>query len=162
MRGVPRQRRAISAAAPASIGHVQQARRALHDRLQLRRRYTGFSRSTSPKRPRSGALTRPWRVVAPMAVNFGMGSECVRAPGPAPDQDIHAKILQRRVEHLLHVRQQAVNFVDEEDLARADVAEDAGEVELLLQHRPGGGGERHSSSSAMMAASVVLPRPGGP
>ena len=44
----------------------------------------GFRRSTRPKRPRSGALTRPWRVVAPMAVNFGMGSECVRAPGPAP------------------------------------------------------------------------------
>ena len=30
-----------------------------------------------------------------------------------------------------------MDFVDEEDLARADVAQDAGEVELLLQHRAG-------------------------
>ena len=57
-------------------------------------------------------------------------------------QDIDAEILQRRVEHLLHVRQQAVNLVDEEDLVQPDVAEDAGEVELLLQDRAGGRGER--------------------
>ncbi len=54
------------------------------------------------------------------------------------DQDVHAEILQRRVEHLLHVGQQAVDLVDEEDLARLDVAEDAGEIELLLQNRAGG------------------------
>ena len=47
-------------------------------------------------------------------------------------QNIHAEIFQRGVEHLLHVRQQAMDFVDEEDLARANVAQDAGEVELLL------------------------------
>ena len=33
-------------------------------------------------------------------------------------QDIHAEILQRRVEHLLHIRQQAVDLVDEEDLVQ--------------------------------------------
>ena len=35
------------------------------------------------------------------------------------DQDIEMEIFQRRVEHLLHIGQQAVNFVDEENLARA-------------------------------------------
>ena len=33
------------------------------------------------------------------------------------DQDVHAEILQRGINHLFHVRQQAVNFVDEENLA---------------------------------------------
>jgi len=63
--------------------------------------------------------------------------------GSRPDahQDIDAKILQRRIEHLFHVGQQAVNLVDEEDLAGAYVAEDAGEIELFLQHRPRGSGE---------------------
>ena len=87
----------------------------------------------------------------------------MRAPGPVAHQDVDAEILQRRVEHLLHVRHQAVDLVDEEDLPRADVAENAGEVELLLQDRAGGVVEaRRRSSSAMMEASVVLPRPGGP
>ena len=73
-----------------------------------------------------------------MAVNFGIGMECVRAPGPGADQDVDAEVLERRVEHLFHVGQQAVDFVDEEDLARSDVAQDAGEIELFLQHGSGG------------------------
>ena len=58
-------------------------------------------------------------------------------------QNVHPEILQRRVEHLFHIRQQAVDFVDEENLARANVAENPGEVEFLLKHRPRGGTERH-------------------
>ena len=53
-----------------------------------------------------------------MAVNSGMGSECVRAPGPRADQDVHPEILQRRVEHLFDVGEQPVDLVDEEHLCR--------------------------------------------
>ena len=59
------------------------------------------------------------------------------------NQDVHAEILQRRVQDFLHVGKQPVNFVDEEDLARANIGEDAGEVQLLLQDRPGGLLESH-------------------
>ena len=42
--------------------------------------------------------------------------------GAGADQNVHAKIFQRRVEDLLHIRQQAMNFIDEENLTRADIA----------------------------------------
>jgi hypothetical protein len=71
-----------------------------------------------------------------MAVNFCSGIECVRAPGPVPIRMSRWK--SSSAEHLLHVGQQAVNFIDEKDLAGLDATEDAGEVELLLQDRARG------------------------
>ena len=83
--------------------------------------------------------------------------------GPGADQNIHAKIFQRGVEDLLHVRKQAMNLVDEENLARPDVGEHAGEIELLLENRARRFVRNPTpSSAAMMVASVVLPKPGGP
>ena len=122
--------------------HVEQSRRAVHDLLQLRHWY-GSRRSTRPNRPRNGALTSPCRVVAPMAVNARHRQRMRARARTGPHQDVHPEILQRRVEHLLHVRHQPVNLVDEENLLHADVAQDPGQVELLLQHRPGGGREMH-------------------
>ena len=140
MRGVPRQRRAISSAAAVLDLDGQQARRAVDDRLQLLDlvRIEPQHQSEAPAQrradqalPRSGAdggeLRHGQRVRA-------------RARSRA-HQDIDAEIFQRRIEHLLHIRQQAMDLVDEEDLARADVAQDAGEIEFLLQHGPGSGGE---------------------
>src|ERR1019366_1465249 len=63
---------------------------------------------------------------------------------PHAHQDVHAEILQRRVEHLLHVRHQAVNLVDEENLVQADIAQNAGQVEFFLQNRPRRGGQGHA------------------
>ena len=54
---------------------------------------------------------------------------------PGADQDVHPKIFERRINHLLDVRQQAVNFVDEENLALIDVRQNPAQVQLLLQHR---------------------------
>lgn len=55
--------------------------------------------------------------------------------GSGADEDVHAEILEGGIDHFLDVRQQAVDFVDEEDFAFLDVAEDADEVEFLLQRR---------------------------
>ena len=96
--------------------HAEQLRGAAHDERSDRSHRRDSAAAACRSGSRRGALTRPCRVVAPMAVNFGMGSECVRAPGPDADQNIDAKIFERRVEHLLDVRQQAMDFVDEEDL----------------------------------------------
>ena len=57
---------------------------------------------------------------------------------PGADQDVDPEVLQCRVEHLLDVRHQAVDLVDEEDLPAADLAEDSGEVDLLLEDGAGG------------------------
>ena len=57
--------------------------------------------------------------------------------GAAADQDVEVEVFERRVQHLFDVGQQTVDFVDEENLAQPDVAEDAGEIEFLLQHRAG-------------------------
>src|ERR1051326_7835909 len=62
---------------------------------------------------------------------------CARAR-PRADQNVHAEILERGIEDLFDVRQQAVDLVDKEDLVGADVGEHAREVELLLKNRPGG------------------------
>ena len=92
-----------------------------------------------------------------------MGNRVRARAGAGADQDVQAKIFERGVEHLFHIGQQAVNFVDEEDLPCADVAQDAGEIQFFLQHGSGSLTEwALRSSSAMMQASVVLPRPGGP
>jgi hypothetical protein len=55
--------------------------------------------------------------------------------GPGADDDVDAVVFERRVEHLFDVHHEAMDFVDEEDLALADVREDAGEIELFLQDR---------------------------
>src|ERR1017187_3630268 len=53
------------------------------------------------------------------------------------------EMLYSALEDFLHVGQQTVDFVDEENLVQPDVAEDAGQVQLLLQHRPAGGCDLH-------------------
>lgn len=58
--------------------------------------------------------------------------------GALSDQDVDTEVLDGGIEHLLDVGHEAMDFVDEEDLLFADVGEDAGEVELLLED--GGGG----------------------
>ena len=42
------------------------------------------SRKLMPKRSRSGEVSMPARVVAPMSVNFGRSSRMERADGPLP------------------------------------------------------------------------------
>ncbi len=58
--------------------------------------------------------------------------------GTRADQDVHAEIFERGVNHLFHVRLQAMDFVDEENFALLNVAQDAHQVEFLLQHRTRG------------------------
>ncbi len=54
---------------------------------------------------------------------------------PGADQNVEMEIFERRVEHLLNIGQQPVDLVDEKDLTVLNTAENAREVELLLQNR---------------------------
>ena len=59
--------------------------------------------------------------------------------GARADEDVHAEVLQRGIQHFFDVRKQAMDFVDEEDFALLDIAENTDQIQLLLQDRPGGG-----------------------
>ena len=83
MRGVPRERRAISMAPSSSMGTSRMSA----ERLTMRASSSGVyssSRSVTPKRSRRGADSCPARVVAPMRVNLGRSSRTELAEGPLP------------------------------------------------------------------------------
>ena len=58
--------------------------------------------------------------------------------GSGADHDVDAEVFEGGVENLFDVGEEAVDFVDEEDLACLNVCENAGEVEFFLED--GGGG----------------------
>ena len=65
-----------------------------------------------------------------------------RARGRAlADDQVELKILHRRIEDLLDRRRQAVDLVDEQDVARLQVGQQRREVAGALDHRARGGAE---------------------
>ena len=94
-----------------------------------------------PKRSRSGVASRPARVVAPTRVNGDEVDAHAARRRPLADDEVELEILHRRIQHFLDGRLQAVDFVDEQHVARLQVGQDRGEVAGALDHRPGGGAE---------------------
>ena len=96
-----------------------------------------------PKRSRSGVVSRPARVVAPISVKGGRSSVTTRAPGALADGD---RQLRRSsiagIERLLERAREAVDLVDEEDRARLERGQEGGDVALALERRAGGLHER--------------------
>ena len=58
-------------------------------------------------------------------------------PGALADHQIELVILQCRIQHLLDDRTQAMNFVDEQHVARLQVREQSGQIAGLLEDRAG-------------------------
>ena len=54
--------------------------------------------------------------------------------GTASHNQIHAEVLQGRVQHLLHIGQQAVDLVDKEHLPLLHAGQHSCQVQLLLQY----------------------------
>src|SRR3979411_2697410 len=61
--------------------------------------------------------------------------------GPLADDDVQAEVLHRRVEDLLDGAGEAVDLVDEEDVAVLGGRQDRRQVSGPLQHRTGGDAE---------------------
>ena len=59
------------------------------------------------------------------------------------DHDVDLEVLHGRVEDLFDGRVQAVDLVDEQDVALLQVGEDAGHVDLALERRPRRGVDAH-------------------
>ena len=137
MRGVPRERRAISAAPSSSSGHVEQACGAVHDfgqiwlRVELEPRDDAEAvaqRVGEHAGARGGADQRERRQV-----------ELDRARRRAlADHDVDLEVLERRVEDLLDHRREAVDLVDEQHVARLEVGQQRGEIARALEHRARG------------------------
>ena len=140
MRGVPRERRAISAAPSAVSAKPELLRPARDDRSQLRGRVEHQAqrdaeavaqRRRQQPGARRGADQRERREVDAHAARRR----------PLADDQVELEILHRRIEHLLDRGLQAVDLVDEQHVARLQIGQDRGEVAGALDHRAGGGAE---------------------
>ena len=60
------------------------------------------------------------------------------------DHDVEGEVLHGRVEDLLHDPVEAVDLVDEEDVALVEVGQDGGQVARPLQRRPAGDPQAHA------------------
>ena len=162
MRGVPRARVAISRAASGVERDLQDPAGAPHDLLHVRvgvevqavhDAEPAAQRRRQQPRSRRGADQRE-----------GLERHLHRSrAGPLPDHEVELVVLERRIEDLFDRRRQAVNLVDEQDVARLQVGQDRGQIAGLFEHRARAVERSGAPSSfAITCASVVLPRPGGP
>ena len=94
-----------------------------------------------PKRSRSGVVSRPWRVVAPIRVNARQVDPHRPRRRPLADDQVERAVLHRRVEHFLDHRIEPVDLVDEQHVGVLEVGQQRGEVAGLGDHRAGGGAE---------------------
>ena len=136
MRGVPRARRAISAAPLASRRDVEDGRRAADDGVEVAGAVVvqpGDEAEPVPQRtgdePGAGGgahQREPGQVQAD-----GAGARALA------EDDVELEVLHRRVQDLLHRPAQAVDLVDEEDVALGQVGQDGGQVAGPDQGRAG-------------------------
>ena len=142
MRGVPRERRAISMAPALGQRQPELFGAAGHDQFQLGRRVQhqaqrdaeavaqGLGQQTGAG---GGAHQGEWRQV-----------DTHRARRRAlADDEVQLEVLHRGIQHFLDGGLQAVDLVDEQHIARLQVGQDGGQVAGALDHRAGGGAEPH-------------------
>ena len=134
MRGVPRERRAISARATGGTRHAEHRRRALDDPLELFGLVVlEVGGEAEAVAQRVGQQPRPRR-----RADEGERREVerdARRPGALADHDVDAEVLHREVQHLLGGARHAVHLVDEEHLAGREARQQRGEVAGVLDRR---------------------------
>ena len=134
MRGVPRERRAISLAPSARHADAEHARAAVDDQFKLRlgveiepdrNAEAVAQRIGEQARARGGADQRELRQI-----------DLHRARRrPLADDQIELEILHRRIEHLLDRRIEPVDLVDEQHVALFEIGEQRREIAGLGDHR---------------------------
>ena len=85
------------------------------------------------------------------------------APGgrALPDQDVELEVLHGRIEDLLHGTVEAMDLVDEQDIALLQVGQQRCQVARPDQHRPCGDAEPHAHLGSHDPGQRSLPQPGG-
>src|SRR6266545_5817752 len=134
-------------------GERELRRRAHRDLVQLRRLVVAeplLDREAVPERRREEARARRRAHEGePLELHLHR-----LRPDAGAEDDVEAEVLHRRVERLLHRRGEPVDLVDEEDVARGERGEEAGEVALLHE----GGAARHVHRDAQVAGEDVRER----
>ena len=88
-----------------------------------------------PNRSRSGLLTIPYRVVAPINVKGLTLSFMLRAFSPLSDDPGDEEVLHGRIEDLLDDTAEAVDLVDEQDVVGLELGQDRHHVAGTLDGR---------------------------
>ena len=141
MRGVPREREAISADALGGELDAEQAGGAVHDQVELGglvELEVGGEAEPVAQRPGQQAG-------AGGGADEGERRDLERDGGGAralADDDVDPEVLHRHVEHLLGRPGHAVDLVDEEDVAVVHAREDRGEVAGVGDRRAAGQPQR--------------------
>ena len=140
MRGVPRERRATSREPSSVMSTPKQPRSAANDLLQLLDRVeiqpNGNSEAVAQRRrqqalPRRRADEREARQIDPHRPRRRAFA----------DHQVERAVLHRRIEHFLDRRIEAVDLVDEQDVAVLEIGQQRGEVARLGDHRARGRAE---------------------
>ena len=137
---MPRERRAISCA-PSSVS-ARPSRRggAADDLLELLDRV-----EIEPDRDAEAVAQRRGDQPLPGGRadqgEFGQVDPDRARRRPLADHQVERAVLHRRIEDLLDRRREAVDLVDEQDVAVLEIGEQGGEVARLGDDRPGGGAE---------------------
>ena len=141
MRGVPRDRRASSAAARVDDRHVQNPRRAADDLLQIDVVVELEPVHDAEARPQRGRQQPRPRRRADQRELLQRHLDRPRAR-PLADDDVELVVLHRRIQDLLDRRRHPVDLVDEQHLVLAEVRQNRREIAGPLEHRPGGRAHR--------------------
>ena len=140
MRGVPRERRAISFAPSGGHADAEHARAAVDDQLEL-----GLGVEVEPDRNAEAVAQR--RGQKPGARGRADQRELReidlhRARRRAlADDEVELEVLHRRIEDFLDRRIEPVDLVDEQHVALFEIGEQRREIAGLGDHRPRGGAE---------------------
>ena len=141
IRGVPRDREAISAAPSARGGYAEQPGRAVHDQVEL-----GGVVELEVAGEAEPVAQRPGQQPgAGGGADQGERRDLQRDRGGAralADHDVDPEVLHREVEHLLGGPRHPVDLVDEEDVALVHPGQDRGQVAGVGERRAAGDPQR--------------------
>ena len=94
-----------------------------------------------PKRSRSGLVKKPCARGGADQGEFGELDLDRARRRPLADDEVELKILHRGIEHLLHRRAEAMDFVDEQHVALFEIGQQRREIAGLGDHRTRSGAE---------------------
>ncbi len=134
MRGVPRERRAISSAPVGVDRDRQQLRRARDDARQLLGDVELEPRDDAEAVAQRIGQHAGARRRADQRERRQVELHAARRR-PFADHDVDLEVLERRIEDLLDDRRQPMDLVDEQHVARLEVGEQRGEIARALEHR---------------------------
>ena len=147
IRGVPRERRAISVARVVLDRHAEDAGGAADDRGQL----LGLVVAEPEREPEAVAQRRRQQAGARRRAHERELRQVERQRPrrrPLADDDVEPEVLERRVEDLLDRAVDPVDLVDEEDVPQLERGQDRRHVALLLER---GAGDRADADAELLA-----------